>query len=224
MEEKLSSTYDSLSLKRKKNTTLTPTPGDEENKSFESKANLNNTTEIEETQEDEEENVNNVIIKMDFKRCSEIIEDKTIKFEGKEDVDKAIFKLKVSSNEKEFKWEVYHDIKDIQENFKKINKILVKGKCFESLNQKQKEYFENILKFDNAEQIKSESSYICEAYEKFFEIDAIKPLQCFTEFFNISDLSFNSINGTKPMEGLVYKKAEPRCARRAFGCICPCLK
>lgn len=202
--------------RRKKKEEETPTPEQTEgnDKSLDSEPNTL-----------DKEELNRVKITLDFKKCSEILEDKTLKDRLKDDPQKAIFSLEVVSNEKTFKWDVYHDIPEIHTNIYKMKKSLNSFTVneYDKLTPDQKEYFETILQWRD-DQIIEEKEYICKAYEEFFLVKSITNLQLFTEFFNISNLSFNQINGTKPMEGYAEKKADPRCARKVFGYICPCFE
>ena len=56
--------------------------------------------------------------------------------------------------------------------------------------------------------------FIGKYYSAMFKNRDISIYMDFTEFLQISNLSFSLINGTKPMEGYAFKKVDPQCARR----------
>ena len=120
-----------------------------------------------------------------------------------------------------YEWTLYHRPIEIIQNFKDILSELEDNKIEppEDFIKMKKE----VDKWDPTGLAKEKKIAIY--YTELFREQTIFNTLAFKEFFCISSASFNQYNeGSKPFEGWVYKKAEPRCLRRALSVFCICIE
>ena len=130
----------------------------------------------------------------------------------------------IKFNGKDIKWDVYRSPEEIIGLFVTIRNQLIQNNKFYGLSNDIKEYFNNISSYQ-IDKLKIETDYICKAFKDCFVNPVINMITEFSEFLGISNFSFTESNesGLKPFEGYANKKADPKCCRRWFNYICPCL-
>ena len=164
----------------------------------------------------EEKPMQEMTITSNFTKCSDLLKKA---FEKDEEMVQFSCKVKTDAV---YKWNVYHTFKEIKQNFKDIyQELTLKNYIFKPALEK---IFKEIEGYD-LEGIKTHIEEINRYYLDFFFNETLKKTIKLCEFFAISKNSFIIYNaGRKPMEGYAYKKADPRCCRRVFGCICKCVE
>jgi len=123
---------------------------------------------------------------------------------------------------KEFKWEVYHTLEEVQKFFKKIYKFIKYDenaiKLIDMSSLEKIKESSDVQLFNHLEEVKSLFNNLIQS--SYFDSNLI-----LNEFLNIGNSSFRQYNnGVKPYEGWAMKKADPKCIRKAFGYVCFCLE
>ena len=135
------------------------------------------------------------------------------------DIIKFTIKVKAVYN---YEWEVYHKPSEVKKHFKEIINYL--NRNFMTPNDSKIDIFRNVASWPE-DSIPSHIQDIENYYKILFQDIRIYNILIFKEFFNISVGSFNQYNsGSKPFEGFVYKKADPKCIRTAFSIVCCCIE
>ena len=188
----------------------------ETNPDLENKSSL----EIEEVDQDKIQ-IKDIDIKAEYTNVSSILaEDKDI-LRDKDQFDVIKFTLKLEAVHK-YTWDVYHKPSDIKKNLENISSELEKNHIIPKSN-----IADMILQVGTwtNDGIQIHVSEIGNYYLTLFKDNQIYNTLALKEFFNISSTSFNQYNeGVKPFEGLVYKKADPQCLRKAFSVACFCIE
>ena len=123
---------------------------------------------------------------------------------------------------KEFKWEIYHTLDEVQKFFKKLYKFIKYDE--NAMKLVDLSSLEKIKDYTN-DQLLNSIDIIKNEFDTLFKSSYFDNNLIIKEFFNIGSSSFSQYNnGIKPYEGWVMKKADPHCMRRAFGYICFCLE
>lgn len=163
-----------------------------------------------------EKPINELTITSNFTKCSDIL-----KKPFQPDEEMVEFYLKVKTDY-EYKWSVYHTLEEIKQNFQDIyDELSFKSFIFKPSVQK---IFTDIAGYEPND-IKTHIDFINNSYLEFFHNETMRKAIKLCEFFNISKNSFNRYNsGKKPMEGYAFKKADPRCCRKIFSCVCKCIE
>ena len=163
-----------------------------------------------------EKPINELTIITKFTKCSDILKKPFDK-----DIEMAEFCLQVKT-EYEYKWTVYHTLEEIKQNFADIyQELTLKNYIFKPNIQK---IFSDIASYE-LNDIKTHIADITQYYLDFMHNESLRKTIKLCEFFAISKNSFIRYNsGHKPMEGYALKKADPRCCRRIFGCLCKCVE
>ena len=188
----------------------------ETNPDLENKSSL----EIEEVDQDKIQ-IKDIDIKAEYTNVSSILaEDKDI-LRDKDQFDVIKFTIKLEAVHK-YTWDVYHKPSDIKKNLENISSELEKNHIIPKSN-----IADMILQVGTwtNDGIQIHVSEIGNYYLTLFKDNQIYNTLALKEFFNISSTSFNQYNeGVKPFEGLVYKKADPQCLRKAFSVACFCIE
>ena len=188
----------------------------ETNPDLENKSSL----EIEEVDQDKIQ-IKDIDIKAEYTNVSSILaEDKDI-LRDKDQFDVIKFTIKLEAVHK-YTWDVYHKPSDIKKNLENISSELEKNHIIPKSN-----IADMILQVGTwtNDGIQIHVSEIGNYYLTLFKDNQIYNTLALKEFFNISSTSFNQYNeGVKPFEGLVYKKADPQCLRKAFSVACLCIE
>ena len=123
---------------------------------------------------------------------------------------------------KEFKWEIYHTLDEVQKFFKKLYKFIKYDE--NAMKLVDLSSLEKIKDYTN-DQLLNSIDIIKNEFDTLFKSSYFDNNLIINEFFNIGSSSFSQLNnGIKPYEGWAMKKADPHCMRRAFGYICFCLE
>ena len=181
------------------------------------------STEEKKVYQDEIE-IKNVEVETSYTTTYKIIQVETRHLKEKDDFQLVKFTITLEAFHKythKYEWTLYHRPIEIIQNFKDILSELEDNKIEppkDFINMKKE-----VDKWDPTGLAKEKKIAIY--YTELFREQTIFNTLAFKEFFCISSASFNQYNeGSKPFEGWVYKKAEPRCLRRALSVFCICIE